>query len=452
MESLHSLRDRLRTSLWLLPFVSVALALAFGSWLTDRQDLGVFGVVPTGIFDGDVEAARATLQVVAGAIITVTGLVFSLMVLTLQVASSQYSPRLLRNFLQDRANQVVLSVFLSTFVYCLVVLRGVRPNEGVPDLAMSVALVLTLASVGALVFIVHHIAHSIRLDTIMRQVEEATLSAIERNHPEHVAGAEWYERLPEIPERAVAVPARRSGVVQTLTPERLLRLAIAKDLVIRFVPRVGDTVVAGAPLAWAWSHSPARPKPDGHKLAGPVNRGARVGFERTLVQDVAFGLRQLVDVAVKGAAERVSDPTTTVEALDHITVVMAHLVGRRLGPRLLVDEGNTVRVAVPRRDFAAYLGLACNQPRRYAAEEPSAAVALLHLLDQVGAATRSADRRQTLAAHVRQVMAAAENKVADEGDLTELRAIAQDVTRNLARTPEASSASTGKRLDTAFAS
>lgn len=431
MESFHSLYDRLRTSLWLLPFVSLLISLGLGVWLSELE-AALPAPLQRALFSGDAEAARATLQVVAGAIITVTGLVFSLTVLTLQVASSEYSPRLLRNFLQDRGNQIVLSIFLSTFVYCLMVLRTLQDAERVPELAMSVGLAFAIASVGALVYVIHHIAHSIRLDTIMREVEEATLAAIERNHPEQVAGAEWHETLPEIPERAVEVPARRSGIVQTLTPERLVRLAVSRDIVIRFAPRVGDSVVAGAPLAWVWARAPARPRPDADRLTRPVNRVARVGFERTLVQDVAFGLRQLVDLAIKGAAQQVVDPTTTVEALDHLAAVMTPLAGRRLGSRLLVDDTNQVRVAVPRRDFAAYLSLACDQPRRYAADEPAVAEALLHMLGSIGAGTRSAERRGLLASEVQRVMAVAEQHVADPEDLAELRRLADAVRERLA--------------------
>lgn len=439
------LRESLSGSLWVLPAVSVLAALALGTALAGRHD-AVPAVLERLVFSGDAAAARSLLTVVAGSIITVTSLVFTLTVLTLQLASSQYSPRLLRNFLQDRGNQVVLSTFLATFAYCLAVLRTMR-DEQVPILAVSGVLVFVLASLAMLVYVIHHIAHSIRLDTIMRAVERKTLEAIDRNHPAEVAGAEWAAELPEVPAHATAVPARASGFLQTLQAERLLKAAEAHQVVIRLVPMVGDQVVAGAPLAWAWRPAPQATPLDATPLVRPVNAAVRLGYQRTLQQDVAFGIRQFVDVAVKGISVGVNDPATTVEAIGHLSVVMARLAGRRLGSQMLGPAGSTVRVAVPLRDFSGYLDPACHQIRRFGAHEPTVAEALLVLLRGVAANTGSDRRRETIRAHRDLIVAAAERRDAEPADLRDVHAAAAALTATLERRPGGSGPDVPTPLD-----
>jgi uncharacterized membrane protein len=422
--------ERLRGSLWILPSVSVLAALVAGTLLAEvRADAPAF-LEPL-LFSGDADAAQALLSVVAGSIITVTSLVFSLTVLTLQIASSQYSPRLLRNFLQDRGNQVVLSTFLSTFAYCLAVLRTVQTDD-VPQLAISGVLLFVLASLMMLVYVIHHIAHSIRLDTIMRAVERQVLAAMERNHPDQVTGPTWRNELPEPPPHATSILASDSGFLQTLAAAELLPLAQKHDVVIRFAPMVGDQVVRGAVLAWVWPRTGSQ-RVDAEEFARPINGAVRLGFERTLVQDVAFGIRQLVDVAVKGLSPALNDPATAVEAIGHLSVVMAQLATRRLGSHLLSTDGAAVRVAAPRRDFAAYLDLACGQIRRYGAGEPAVAEALLALLAGVAENVSAEDRRAVILANMRMITAAAEQASTEEADLLPVWAAAERVTASLKR-------------------
>jgi uncharacterized membrane protein len=423
-------RERLRGSLWILPSVSVVIALVSGTLLAEvraepPEALEGF------LFTGDADAAQALLSVVAGSIITVTSLVFSLTVLTLQIASSQYSPRLLRNFLQDRGNQIVLSTFLSTFAYCLAVLRTVQTDD-VPQLAITGVLAFVVASLVALVYVIHHIAHSIRLDTIMRSVERQVLAAMDRNHPDEVTGPTWRNELPEVPPNAATVLATDSGFLQTLSAADLLPLAEKHDVVIRFAPMVGAQVVRGAVLAWVWPRTGSQ-RVDSNLFTRPVNDIARLGFERTLVQDVAFGIRQLVDIAVKGLSKAINDPATAVESIGHLSVIMARLATRRLGSYFVSGDGATVRVAVPRRDFRAYLDLACGQIRRYGADEPAVAEALLDLLDGVAENTTSDDRRAVILDNLRMITAAAEQAVAEEADLRPVWAAAERVTATLKR-------------------
>jgi uncharacterized membrane protein len=218
--------EEMRSSLWFLPAISVFVAVIGALVLTRVEVPHVVGLADI-VFSGGADGARGMLQAVTGSVITVTTLVFSLTVVTLQLASSQYSTRLLRTFLRDTGNQVVLSVFLATYAYTLMVLRTIEGGNGVgeefvPQLAVSVAVLLTLASVGALVYYIDHIATEIRVDSMLRDVESDALGIIDRVHPVDGDGDEesWAELPDRPPDVAVAVPAPRSGFLTAVSTPR----------------------------------------------------------------------------------------------------------------------------------------------------------------------------------------------------------------------------------------
>ena len=424
---MRELRDNLATSQWFLPSVAVVAALVVGEVLV-RVDRAQGIAVP--FFPGDLEEAREVLILVAGSVLAVATLVFSVILLALQVAGQQYSPRLHSNFLRDRGNGVVLSIFLATFAYCLAVLRAIGTGP-VPQLAMAALLVLVLASLGAFVYYIHHASTSLRVDAIMRTVEQLTIQAINRNHGQATTGPQWTADLPPIPDTAVPIPAQESGYITTMRPATLVPLAQQHDVIIRFARAVGDQAVAGAPLAWVWSRQPHVEVAQPDRFVGPINAAVRQGVERTLQQDSAYGVRQLVDIAVRAASEAVIDPGTAVDAIGHLAVVMAQLAARPLGNLVLTDQATVPRIAVPRRDFAAYLDLAVTQIRTYAWGDPFLYLALLQLLRDAGLATVAQDRHALIRHHVDEVVASAVRAIQGPGDEHRVIAAAEELKRDL---------------------
>ena len=252
--------EYIRGALWVLPTIAVVLALAIGLVLSQIEvsSTSLF------VFQGTPDDARTLLIAISSTLATVIALVLGLTVVALQLASTQFSPRLLRNFLRDRTNQVVLSVFVATFTYSTAGLFTVGVSAGqrvddYPRLAVSFALALLFVSLLMLVFFVHHLAHSIQIDEVMRRVERSTLRVIEHDLPSKgVSSAPG----PSPPSWAVAVPAHRSGWVQAMHPDVLLPLARDHDLVAVVSTMVGEFVVEGAPLLWLWAPSPDDPSPD----------------------------------------------------------------------------------------------------------------------------------------------------------------------------------------------
>jgi uncharacterized membrane protein len=381
----EALREYLGGALWVMPFTAGILALVVAELLV-RFEPAEGSFLARFDFQGSPEDAWALLLAITGTVVTVIALVLGLSVVALQLTSTQYSPRLLRNFLRDRPNQIALSVFLATFAYCgaLLFSLGVSSDsQDYPRLAVSGAIILLFASMGMVVYFADHLSHSLQVEAIMRHVEGEALQVI-GNSPRDVD-----MDPPTPPEWAVEIPAASSGYVQTTHPELLLPLAIEHGVGIALTTGVGQHIAVGSPLALIWRPSPQDPTPDLQAFTEAFAADVGIGFERTRQQDSAFGIRQLVDVAVKALSPAVNDPYTAVQAIHHMTAIFGAMADRPLGPRVARDPDGPAVVVVPSRVFGQYLAKMCGLVRRYGSSEPNVMTALLRLMDHCARVARN---------------------------------------------------------------
>ena len=358
---LARLLERVRSAFWFVPATCVVAAAGLALALLQldeklKRDGGGFA------FAGGPESARSLLSAIASSMLTLTALVFSITVVVLQLTSSQFSPRVLRTFLRDRQNQLTLGVFTATFVYALMALREVRGQDGlvdlfVPGITISVAFGLVLVSVALFVAYIHHIVNSIRVVTIIDRIRIETESTIDRL-AERDAEAAPLPPAPDGPVRDIA--AARSGAVVAVDVDRLVRLAAEAHIVLRVVPQIGEFVPEGSPLLQA----PVGANVDDAALG----RAVQLDLERDTSQDIAFGLRQLVDIAERALSPGINDPTTAVQCLDQL-----HALLRRLGTRPLptgahTDRGGAVRLVVPTMGWDDYVALAFDEIRHWGSE------------------------------------------------------------------------------------
>ncbi len=381
--------DRLRTRLWPLPAIGIVIAVVVAIALT-KLDAAVDDDLPSNvsdlIFGGDAEAARSLLAAIAGSLITVTSLTFSLTVVTLQLASSQFSPRLLRTFTRDRFVQATLAVFLATFVYAMTVLRTVRTEhsnqaEVVPQMAVTFGFLLALASVLALVLFLAHLVRQIRVETMLEQVHDDAKQTAFRELPAREPG-HVEEALPQTPENARLILAPTSGFLNAVDGELLLKVMRDHEAAMVVQRVLGSFVVAGTPVAAVWPRAAVATWPDDEfeRLTERCSAGLELGFERTSIHDVSYGLRQLADVATKALSPGINDPTTACHTIDKSAALLREFVARDLGPQLVRDHDGKVRVAIRRSSFGELLDLAVQQPRRYGAADPGVAARLFWLL------------------------------------------------------------------------
>ncbi|MFE0912285.1 DUF2254 domain-containing protein [Streptomyces sp. NPDC058812] len=377
--------------------LGVALAVVAGvclPWLDERLHNDFPPWLRDYLFGGSSDAARAVLAAIAGSLITVTALTFSLTVLTLQLASSQFSPRVLRTFNSDRYVRATLALFLATFTYALTVLRTVRTGEDertgfVPALSITVAFLLTLASVLALVLFLSHLAREIRVETLLNSVHSAADDTIREVLDKQDLGRgdptdEQSSDLPEPPADALPLSADASGFLTSVDEAALLRAANDTDAVLLIDRHPGSSLIAAVPMGAAWPRTGEPFSSEARtRLTEDVCKAVRTGHERTGLQDIAFGLRQLTDIAAKALSPGINDPTTAVHALSHSAALLCELAQHDLGPRLLHDHRQRVRVILRRPDLEDMLDLAVAQPLRYGADEPAVLARIATLLREL---------------------------------------------------------------------
>jgi uncharacterized membrane protein len=425
------LREYVGGALWVLPSAAALVALGAGYGIS-KIDIPAGSPLSWLAFEGTADDARALLITISSTVVTVIALVLGLTVVALQLSSTQFSPRLLRNFLRDRPTQVVLSTFLATFVYSAAGLFTVGVEAGnrtevYPRLAVSGAIALLFLSLGMVVYFADHLAHSIQIDAINRRVERNTRHAIA-----HEGTANISEAPPRIPEWAVPLLARRSGYVQTVHPLLLLPLVSDADLTICLRNRVGEHVVEGTVIGWVWAPSPNDPRPTAEPFEAAVDADVRIGFERTMEQDIGFGIRQQIDIGWKALSPAVNDPYTAVQAIDHLTVICCELAVRPVGTRVLTGPGSRGSVVVPGNTFADYIFFIAGLFGRYGSSDLVVMLALLRLFEKASEVLpRGSARLAVLDRAAVEALADAERSIPRQPSLDRIRAAVTALRRKI---------------------
>ncbi len=424
---------RLRSSFWFTPSMIVvvsgvlAIVLIEASTRMDNESLMRF----PRLFGAGAEGSRGMLSTIAGSMMSIVGITFSMTLVALSLTSSQYSSRVLRNFMSSRVTQIALGAFLGIFTYCLIVLRTIRGgNEGafVPALAVFVGVVLALGGVGVLIFFLHHIASSIQASSIISSVAEETLSAVNRLFPEELGEEE--EETEESEGRSGnlgrngfkwhQVPAVKNGYIQSVDVTELLETAERCGTVIRIDRAIGEFVIAGYPVvSMSGEHPPTQPACDA------VIRSFAVSRYRTVDQDVGFGIVQIVDVALKALSTGVNDTTTAVTCIDYLTAILAQLAPRRIPDAHRYKNGE-LRAIVRGPGFGRLLELAFDQIRQSSERNVVVMLRILQSMGMLSTLTRSIHRREALRNQVQRIAELAERTVAapDERELVQKAVLA----------------------------
>ncbi|MEJ7647454.1 MAG: DUF2254 domain-containing protein [Nakamurella sp.] len=403
----EDIRDAVRTQLWPAPTAGILLAVLAGVLLPEL-DRAIDDLLPDSVtgylFGGGASAARTVLDAVASSLITVTSLTFSLTVVTLQLASGQFSPRLLRTFTRDRFVHVTLALFLATFVYALTVLRTVRSTDEqqdqfVPQISVTVAFVLAVASVVALVLFLAHLAREIRVETMLAGVHRDATSTVTRLFSD-TAGSPGTHQVqdppPVPPSGATSFLADESGFLTGIDRVGLCRTACEYDAVVRVDRFPGEFVVAGTPVGRYWWEGEIPDRERRAEFVDSLAGGVTIGMERTDTQDFTFGLRQLTDVTSKALSPGVNDPTTAIHSLGHTSALLCEIARHDLVDELIRDDDGQLRVICRRTDFARLLDEALTQPRRYGAADPAVVTRLFTLLREVGWSVHADEQRQAV--------------------------------------------------------
>jgi len=435
MNKLKQLWSNLRSTFWFLPFMIVLTSIVYAVVLIQTDYAGgdrwlarwprIFGV--------GAEGARDMLSTLAGSMMSVMGITFSMTLLALTLASSQYTSRILRNFMRSRVTQVTLGIFAGIFVYCLIVLHTIRTGDApfVPSLAVFFAFVLAFGGIAVLIFFIHHIASSIQASSIIASVAHETNASIDRLFPakrepghDNAEGEENERLLPSLDERTwFAVPAEVSGYIQSVDNDAILRLARGRRTIVRMEHGIGAFVVQDTALA-----SLALTYPPDQETIVALNGAYSIGRQRTADQDPAFGIRQIVDMALKALSPGVNDTSTAVMCVDYLTAILARLACRQFPPSHRY-EGETLRVIAIVPTFVGLLAEAFDQIRGSAAGNVAIMTRMLGAIDSIASLTVSPSRLRALDEQVQWIAELADRSIESTRDrarierrLTQVRA------------------------------
>jgi uncharacterized membrane protein len=382
-------REQLRTNLWLVPILqTLAIIVLFGiTYTIDRSAYDGLFRLPTWVLNGSADSARVVLATVAAAIITVVGIVFSITIVALTLASTQFGPRMLRNFVRDRGTQVTLGTFVSSFCYAMVALVSVGGGphgDFVPHLSITVTFILTLADVAVLIFFLNHIASMIQLPVVIARIAgtlDDEIAALDRGGEEFgvgaARGASHAELLALLADSGAPILTPRSGYLQVIRHDSLLKIATKADAVIQLPYRPGHFVVAGQVIARVW------PAEAAESVADRLALGHITGAYRTLPQDISFGFDQLVEIALRALSPAVNDTFTGMTCVDWIGDGLCRISTSWRPHRIRRDPEGHIRVIAFQPDFERLVERTFDTIRQAAVGMPAIMIRQLDALAKI---------------------------------------------------------------------
>jgi len=422
MNKLKLLWRNLRSSLWFLPslIVATSVLLAVALIETDSSGSDRWLAKWPRLFGAGAGGARGMLSTIAGSMMSVVGVTFSMTLVALAMASSQYTSRILRNFMSSRLTQAVLGIFSGIFTYCLIVLRTIRGgDEGafVPNLAVFFGFVLAVGGVGVLIFFIHHVASSIQASSIIASVADETIHAIDRLFPEHLVHGPGDTKNdltpgPMIERKWWVVPAGESGYIQSVDNAALLRLARDRKTVVRMDNGIGEFVVQNTALVSLALEAPPEPE-----TTAALQAAFSLSRHRTLEQDAAFGIRQLVDIALRALSPGINDTTTAVTCVDYLTTILARLAAQQI-PASHRYEGGELRVIAKGPSFQSLVAESFDQIRESAKGNLGIMLRMLGALQTIASLTASPSRRKSLGEQVEWIAELAAHNIESAHDRT----------------------------------
>jgi uncharacterized membrane protein len=404
-------REDLRATLWVVPTAQVLLAtvLFVVTYSIDKAAYRGAITLPGWVDNGSADAARQVLTAIAAGVITVVGLVFSITIVALTLASTQYGPRILRNFIRDRGTQATLGTFVATFVFAILALGSIghgSHGDFVPHLSITVALSLVLASLGVLIYFIHHIAKSIQASQIIASIAADFSESIRAEIGEgREPGAAPLEPILMMDGDGAPVRAAASGYLQYIAYDTVVAIAEQADAVVQLMRRPGDFIVEGLPLATVW---PASAAP---LVARRLEHAHATGKNRTMTQDLAFAIDQLVEIAIRALSPAVNDTFTALTCIDWLSDGLCRISALWAPEPVHRDRAGNVRVLPAEARYGSFVDRAFDKIRQAGRGMPAVMIRQLAALMTVAHHTTNSEQRAVLMAQADMILRAGEESV-----------------------------------------
>ena len=422
-----NLKDYLATSFWFVPLVIIVgmILLATINVIIDTRYEIELAELASFVFSGGPESARSILSIIAGGMLGVAGTVFSITLVVLTLATSSLGPRLLRHFMHDRLNQVVLGTYVATFVYSLLVLSTIQSQQGqefVPRLSILFGIGISVANIVLIIVFIHHISVSIQADQVVSDVTNSLDQTVRKLYPESLGRSPAEEETVDLSfyyseySEKYEVPSTHSGYLQSLDVERLIPWCVENDLWLELHLRPGDYAIRSLPIATL--HSKSKIEED---RAAEMERFFYYGDKRTPVQDAEFAVHQVVEVAARALSPGVNDPYTAITCIDKLTSVLTYLVRAEFPSPYRQDADGQFRVLARTLDFTGMLDAAFNQIRQFGASSPAVIIRLMDRLVILYRVARDRPARKAILRHARMVHRAGQEHFKEPNDRRDLQ-------------------------------
>ena len=420
-------REALRTSLWFVPALELvaAAALFLVTFLLDRAAYHGSITLPSWVNNGTADAARQILTALAAAVITVVGLVFSILIVALTLASTQFGPRMLRNFIRDPGVQLTLGTFVATFFYAILTLGSVSSQTGhgdfVPHLSITVCLALTLVDLGVLVYFIHHVARSIQLPEVIAGIARDLSNAIGNEFANgdgsrsHSSLAAADELLHKVETEGAPVASSTSGYLQFVRYSTMVDIAVEADAVVQLLYRPGHFVVRGLPLARVW------PPDAAPEVRRGLDRAHVTGANRTLRQDLAFAIDQMVEIAIRALSPAVNDTFTALTCIDWLSDGLCQITAGWHSRRVHFDANDKVRLIAAEPSYERLVDRAFDKIRQAARGMPAVMIRQLEALGRIMEYTSTPAQRAVLLQQAEMILRESEDSVAEPMDRQDVR-------------------------------
>lgn len=416
--------EKINISFWFLPsiIITVAILLAFLFVEVDtRYEIsfpGFFGR----FISGEAEGARAVLSAIAGSMITIAGIIFSITIVTLVLASSQMGPRLLRNFIKSKLNQVVLGSYVASFVYCMLILRVVSQANGqtfVPDISVTFAIFQAIANIILLIIFINHVATSIQADNVIADLSRELEHKIQVLYPEELGAGRAEESLEKKPGSAGSVnylleevlPSQVSNYLESVEQKSLMDLAAGRDLLIRYNYQPGHFIVEDTAFIRVCSHKQLE-----EETIRRIYSCFTFAHRRSPTQDPEFVISQIVEVAVRALSPAINDPFTVITCIDKLGAAMCKLTKKKFPSGYRYAEDGKLRVITKPSTFKGLMDAAFNQIRQYGKSNPDVMIRLMDTFREIAEVVTTEDQRKLLLRHAEMVNRAGETEFTEQND------------------------------------
>ncbi len=423
---MNKLWDSLRASFWFVPILMIILAvlLAISAVAVDRtvqiEGVSVLGeIVPKGT-----QSAGTLLSAIATSILTVAGSIFSIAIVAIQLASGQFGPRMLRDFMQNRVNQITFGACSATFVYAITVLWAIEDSKELsftPQISVFIGLLLTIASVFVLIYFVHDIANSVHADNLIARIGRDFEETIDRIFLEPGSDRSKDRRVIEMPhdfeKTAIAILANKTGYIHQIDLDKLSAIASEHDLVFKLLYRPGLFVVKGSTFLYARSEA-ASPNPKADTLGETINKAFSCGNQRKPEYDVEFPVKQLVEIAIRAISPAVNDPFTAIRCIDRLSALLCYLLCKEPQSAVVCDQTGALRLIVDPVTFESLINAAFDQIRQYGRTDVSVSMRLLESIETIGKQSHSNKDKKVLLRQATMIHRSSQNpdNVPEEND------------------------------------